>query len=143
MKVYLASRYDLKPFMTEYAEELKSFGISVTASWLNEPHKPESTMADIGEVAITRYAEADIRDIFESDVMVFFSEDPLTPVVRGGRHVEFGYALGLRMPIIVVGPRENIFHYLSGVTHCETWYAAKKSLLEIRREYNAVQSEVR
>lgn len=40
--------------------------------------------------------------------------------MRGGRHVEFGIALEREIPIFVIGPRENIFHYmLTRVQHFE------------------------
>ena len=40
---------------------------------------------------------------------------------KGGRHVEFGYGLGLGKKMIVVGPRENVFHTLPQIEHYEDW----------------------
>ena len=34
---------------------------------------------------------------------------------RGGRHVEFGLALAAGKRLCIVGPRENIFHFLPRV----------------------------
>lgn len=60
-----------------------------------------------------------------SHILVFFSLTPETLFTRGGRYVEFGYMLGCRKPILVVGPKENIFHYLGSVHHVDTWEEAK------------------
>ena len=43
---------------------------------------------------------------------IFFSEPSDKAVRRGGRHVEFGFAMAGNKPIFVIGPKENIFHYL-------------------------------
>jgi hypothetical protein len=40
---------------------------------------------------------------------------------RGGRHVEFGYALGIRKRVILVGPRQHVFHCLPEVEHYPSW----------------------
>jgi hypothetical protein len=37
---------------------------------------------------------------------------PNTILATGGRHVEFGLALAQGKRVIIVGPRENVFHYL-------------------------------
>lgn len=34
---------------------------------------------------------------------------------RGGRHVEFGVAVASCKRLVVIGPRENIFHHLPRV----------------------------
>ncbi len=39
---------------------------------------------------------------------------------RGGRHVEFGYALGLGKLMFIIGPRETVFHHLDEVRHFDT-----------------------
>ena len=50
--------------------------------------------------------------------MIVFSGVPST---SGGLHAEFGMALALRKRLILVGPRENIFHTLPQVEHREGW----------------------
>jgi nucleoside 2-deoxyribosyltransferase len=127
MKVYLASRYSTKPQMEEYAKELRSLGIEVTSRWLEETHASD---ADISVELKRKYALMDLEDVGFADVLVFFSVEPTTPMVRGGRHVEFGYALGLGIPIIVVGPKENIFHFTPYVQHVNNWAQALNEILE-------------
>jgi hypothetical protein len=41
---------------------------------------------------------------------------------KGGRHVEYGLALGLGKRLIICGPRENIFHTLPQVEHYPDWW---------------------
>lgn len=130
MKVYLAARYSTKEQIKLYAEDLRSAGIEVTSSWLEEPHGAGSNLNDIRDQQLTEYAAIDLMDVKDADWLVFFSVDPKIPVARGGRHVEFGYALGLEKNMLVVGPKENIFHYLPVVHFTDNFENAKKFLLE-------------
>ena len=129
MKVYLAARYSLKNQMVEYAHELRSLDIEVTSRWLEEPHSPTSQIGDVSEDLMRQYAQIDVEDIHAADTLVFFSVDPTTPTVRGGRHVEFGYALALGKSILVVGPKENIFHFLPSVRFVTSWRQAVNALI--------------
>ena len=132
IKVYLAAAYSRKPQIERYAAELRSLGIEVTSSWLEEPHAPNSQMADFAEETHLKYARADVRDINDADTFIFFSVEPTTPTVRGGRHVEFGMAVALGKRVIVVGPKENIFHHLPQVTNVPTWASAVELLQDTR-----------
>jgi hypothetical protein len=60
-----------------------------------------------------------------ADVVINFTEPPRSKANRGGRHVEYGIALAKGLRVIVVGYRENIFHWLPMVEFCETWEDAK------------------
>jgi nucleoside 2-deoxyribosyltransferase len=120
MKVYLAARYSQKGDMQCVAALLEARGIEVTSTWLKEHWSPGITMDQITEEELVDIAALDLADIDRADGVILFSLDPLIAGVRGGRHVEFGYALGKDKPIVVVGPKENIFHYLPRVKHCAT-----------------------
>ena len=53
---------------------------------------------------------------------------PRAPLsTRGGRHAEFGIALALGKRVIVIGPRENVFHALPAVERYESWAAFRAS----------------
>ena len=73
------------------------------------------------------YALNDVDDVCAADAMVFFT-DPTKTITRGGRHVEFGMAVILETPILVVGDHENIFHHLPGVSHYKNWEQVKNEL---------------
>jgi hypothetical protein len=55
--------------------------------------------------------------VLAADVLMAFTEFPgQTPGrARGGRHVEFGIAFAKEKRLMIVGPRENIFHWLPSV----------------------------
>jgi len=127
MKVYLAARYSSKAQMEVYAQKLEKIGIEVTSRWLEEPHASD---AEISDDLKTQYALMDLEDVERADVLIFFSVEPTTPTPRGGRHVEFGYALALGVHIIVVGPKENIFHHVPWVNFAKDFEEAKGLLLE-------------
>ena len=64
--------------------------------------------------------------IAASDIFIAFTEEPDSPYGRGGRHVEFGFAMyhygeDHLKAVIVVGPRENIFHALPEVHRIDSW----------------------
>jgi hypothetical protein len=129
MKAYLAAQYHQKPEIEQYAIQLKNVGIEVTSSWLEEPHAPGTQMSDLTADWHEKYAQQDLLDIEDANILVFFSIPDTQLFRRGGRHVEFGYALGLGLPILVIGPKENIFHYLPTVKHVETWEEGLANLI--------------
>lgn len=117
MKVYIASRYSRKNEMREHAKRLRESGIEVTSRWLEEKYAPGTTLDELTDEFCTETARTDFADIDKANAILFFSENPLLGTPRGGRHVEFGYALAASKLVHVIGPRENIFHYLPGVKH--------------------------
>ncbi len=77
-----------------------------------------------------RCAKQDMADVLASDVLVLF-----TGVGSGGgRHTEFGFALGCGVPVMGVGPRENVFHSSPSIRWYPTWPLALRGLVaESRR----------
>ena len=121
MKCYIAARYSQKDDMKQVANILREkAGIEITSSWLEEPHIATVTMDELPTEEILSYAERDLKDIDNADVVVLFSIDPFLATVRGGRHCETGYAIAKGKPIYVIGPKENIFHELDCFKHFNT-----------------------
>lgn len=122
-KIYLASRFPRHLEMEGYAHLLKGWGYTITSGW--HSLNAETKMRD-GDPEVEfnqKIALDDQIGILNGDLFVSFSEDPanLPPgSARGGRHVEFGLALGFDKLIMLVGPRENVFHYLPGILHFPT-----------------------
>jgi hypothetical protein len=109
MKLYLAARYGRRAEMQINAVALERLGHQITARWVRGAHE---------NVEERDCAIDDVQDIMRADALVAFTEGPDTPSglrARGGRHVEFGFALAQGLRTIVVGPRENVFHHLPGV----------------------------
>lgn len=119
MNIYIAARYSRKEEMKKVRDVLQKAEFAVTSSWLDEPHGANTQLNELSDSLNEEYAQVDIDDINRADRILFFSESVLTP--RGGRHVEFGYALAQGKSIDVVGPKENIFHYLPGVYNYPTF----------------------
>jgi nucleoside 2-deoxyribosyltransferase len=126
MKFYLAAGFSRKDEIAEKTRQLESKGIGVTSSWPWEDASPNATLQDVDCPIV---AAKDIAEIDAADGVILFTQEPTKPFVRGGRMHEFGYAQGKGKRLIVVGPRENIFHYLPNV-HV---YPTFEALLEVIR----------
>ena len=116
-RIYLAARYGRREELNVYAEELRFEGYIVDAIWLTGDHEAELLTSDDAQL----FAIEDLRDIEASDIMINFTEPERTGPTRGGRHVEFGMAHALGLGLIVVGPRENVFHALPSVHQFDKW----------------------
>jgi nucleoside 2-deoxyribosyltransferase len=131
MRIYLAGQYARKLELREYAEQAKAVGIYVGADWLEESEAPEATLDSVSDKVRSKYAQHDWWDIGACDEFVFFAEPQENQPPRGGRHVEFGMAIALGKPIVVIGQPENIFHYLPGIKieFFDTWNSALAYLI--------------
>jgi len=155
MKIYLAARYSRREELCAYRSELLSMGFSVQARWLDGEHQIANDGTPIGEqgeslvegalrsgevlsqneqtqraaALQSKFADDDFSDVISADLVISFTEPPRSSANRGGRHVEFGIALAKGSKVIVVGHRENIFHWLPMVEFYKTWEEAKSSLL--------------
>ena len=113
--IYLAARYSRLCELQGYQSDLEILGHLVTSRWINGSH--EGSL----ETGSAKFAQEDRDDLIAADWVISFAEPPRTFNSRGGRHVEFGMALALGKRVIVVGYRENVFHYLPEVEFFETW----------------------
>jgi hypothetical protein len=124
MKIYLASNYEEQGTMRAWRSFLQEAGHQVTSSWFDQPEKMDEAMPSTRERSIA-CAERDIQDIKAANVFVLHNArrmhcsyramDMSFHQGRGGRHTEFGIALTLGKPCILVGERENVFHHLAAV----------------------------
>lgn len=110
--IYLAAQYSQKDDIAVKSAELRAADYVVTSTWTDEPHDAHMSVKDVTPEDLLMYAERDLREIRKADIFVLFTVDPDQPTKRGGRHVEFGYAMGLDVDLCIIGPRENIFHFL-------------------------------
>ena len=80
-----------------------------------------------------------------ADAVIIFTEIPNTILATGGRHVEFGLALAQGKRVIIVGPRENVFHYLlPGSQVFVTWnkaFATMRRQRTLRKETRQPQTK--
>lgn len=121
IRYYLAAAFSRREEMRGYRDELlaKVHNSEVTSRWVSDGKWAEefspNMLNDSPQVCIS-IAEGDLDDIVEADVLVLF-----TGAGRGGRHVEFGYALALGKRLVVIGTREIVFHTLPIVEFYPTW----------------------
>lgn len=128
-RVYLASRYSRADEMQGVRDVLGTLlGVEVTSRWIdkhphtNGPHrletsfKPEELAAD--PETCGKYATVDVDDVLAADTVISFT---CGTGGKGGRHVEFGIGVGAGKRLIVVGPREHVFHTLPQVEWYPDW----------------------
>lgn len=126
--IYLAARYSRREELCGYKEELERRGHKVPARWLlgeHQAHGLEAARAvqcdgPIPSEQAVHFANDDVDDIWDSDIMINFTEHPRTSASRGGRHIEYGIHLALKWSdparrLFIVGPLENVFHTLEDV----------------------------
>jgi hypothetical protein len=131
MKVYPAARYGRYPEMQLYAHQLCELGYEVTSRWILGDHELRSDGQSDADQWATVWAEEDRDDLLAADIVVSFTEGSDVPGrARGGRHVELGIALAEGKRVLVVGPRENVFHYLGGVDVFAGWIECRRWLAE-------------
>ncbi len=109
IKVYIAAPYPCRDAAIEMMHVLEANGCRVTSTWLREPDE----MAD-------QFARLDLADVARADVLVAYNPEGWEERGTGGRHVEYGYALGLGIPVVLYGEKSNIFHHLDSVVHARS-----------------------
>lgn len=134
---YFAARYSRHPEMRGYRDALEAAipGAHVIARWidchndeLEQSYTPEALNAD--PAGCWRHGADDLDDLDEADVIVSFTGNGGGG--KGGRHIEHGYAVALSifhargvlevpMRMVLVGPRENIFHCHPATEVYEDW----------------------
>ena len=123
VKVYLAARYSRRNELRVYRADLETLGFAVTSRWLDGNHQiDDAGLSEEGSPAErTRFAQEDWDDLMEADACISFTESPRSAASRGGRHVEFGAGVAAGKFMVVIGPRENVFHCLPEVAVFPDW----------------------
>lgn len=129
MRIYLAAAFERQAELRRYRVECWAAGFRVTSRWLDVVDEHVDPRAA---------AEIDVIDLLAADVLVSFTDGRHG---RGGRHAEFGIALGVsvvshapttryrwRYRLMLVGPREHVFHSYPGVERFDTWDQALAAL---------------
>lgn len=145
-QIYLAARYSRREELCTYREELRKLGYLVQARWLDGGHQLSDRGIPIGENGEAlveggecqrsaelraKFAQDDWEDVNAAEIIISFTEPPRSSANRGGRHVEFGIGLSKGTRSIVIGYRENIFHWLPQVEFFATWEDAKSALWSV------------
>jgi nucleoside 2-deoxyribosyltransferase len=117
MKIYLAAPFFKKEEMCGIIKPMvESIGHTVTSRWLDTKTEWEFAATSV----LGYFASCDLNDIDDAD-LVIVNLTGLTGYVRGGVHVEFGYAYAKGKPVWLLGKRVTIFHNLPAVKHFDSW----------------------
>jgi hypothetical protein len=137
MNIYLASRYSRIEEMQQVRSDLSERGHYITSRWIDGNHQiSDSGLSSLAKEKMRiRLVEEDIHDILTADTIISFTEKPRSTNSRGGRHAEFGLAMGLKKHLIVVGPRENLFYCVPKVI----WFPVYDIL---KQSFGAVESMI-
>lgn len=102
VNIYLAARYSRREEMEIIATLLLLEGFDITSRWVfgGEEGKTNEDIAIL-----------DLKDVDYADTVVSFSEPYGTMFKGGGRCVEFGYGLAKGKRCVLIGERENVFHW--------------------------------
>ena len=116
MKIYIAGFFDTRERLRPVRDKMWQMGHQVLSHWLDEVSKPEGMEE---EVWWRKLALRDLVDVYASDLLIV---DTLDVTPRGGREVEFGFALSRfqDQQVWVVGPYRNVFHRLADLKF-DTW----------------------
>jgi len=141
LNVYLAARYSRREELLRYAADLEERGYIVTSRWLQGSHQIDDAglSVEAKREERERFAHEDWEDLKGADACISFTEEPRTSNSRGGRHVEFGGALAFGQTVIVIGPRENVFHCLAQVK----WFPDWESFMEVEDTETAERQKAR
>ena len=132
MIYYFAARYSRHAELRNYRDQLIASvpGAHVTSRWidlhdgeLDASYTPDYLNAHPEEC--WRHGQSDLEDLGSAEAIVSFTGDGGGG--KGGRHIEHGIAIAYAelmdgdFRLIVVGPRENIFHCHPSTEVYPTW----------------------
>jgi len=126
MKIYLAAPYAGRDILKEHLDFWTDHGHGheVTCGWVQGTRPLGTESYGISAVStdeeVEAHARMDLEDIDRADAVVHYTAQYLQSLDTslgsvthnlhsGGRHVETGYAIAKNKPVVILGPRENIF----------------------------------
>lgn len=110
MNIYLSAKWCRRDEMRQHATTISRLGHAVVSTWLQIDADTNPAQA----------ARDDIDDLQASDAFIGFTEAPEGGYTTGGRLVELGWALRAGMPIVLVGPKENVFCHLPAIRFADS-----------------------
>lgn len=122
--IYLSAQFEDRAVLLDARERLVAEGYHVTSRWLDAPSSTPATALAAEEGAASRLAgiaRQDFEDIDAAELIVVFNPAESCGTGRGGRHVETGYALARGKPVVIVGARGNVFHWLPEIALVADW----------------------
>ena len=104
MNIYLAAPWSHRHKARQVAQQLRDAGHDLVSRW----HDVWALTDTDDPLMLEQEAAMDLQDVEDSDIVVVLNIEK-----SEGKAVEQGYALGLGIPILIVGlPRGNVFQWL-------------------------------
>lgn len=110
MRIYLASKWEDRDIMPQLAEQIEEAGHRITHKWWQHEDHEGTYPSNIDSAFYTQCAWDDFNGVASADALIVFNSGK-----SEGKAVETGIALTMGIPVVVIGVRSNIFHYLDGV----------------------------
>jgi nucleoside 2-deoxyribosyltransferase len=107
-RIYLAAAYCRRPEILAAAHTLLLVSpgpVLITSRWVLGTDPLLDTPAEEDKPAI---AEQNLEDLRDCDLALVFTGEYHS---RGGHHLECGYALGMGKQVVIIGPRQSVFHF--------------------------------
>jgi nucleoside 2-deoxyribosyltransferase len=108
MRLYIASHS--QDTARRLKDTVEAAGHTVVSQWVTADLKFSHCTATYTHEERISLALLDEADVRRSDALILMAEEEGN-WVPGGKHVETGIALALGKPVVVLGHRENVFHW--------------------------------
>ena len=149
MRIFLSARYGRREEMIQRGAELVEAGHEIVSRWLyvdgmtEDAREVEAATESMPVFKAMPFAIQDLSDLDNAEVFIAFTEETSSPYGRGGRHVEYGIALerhrrNMLDLIIVIGPRENIFHCVKGSAHRPVYHLPRWDLKDVKAKLDTL-----
>lgn len=109
MKIYIAASYLRRDDAKRLRARLRDAGHVIICRWIDGPEPVEQYIHS--DALMEEFCSKDFEDVIKAQALVCITGDAPGQKTRGGKHTEFGIALGTGMRVFLLGPREQIFHW--------------------------------
>ena len=111
INIYVAAPWAEKEYAKAVADQLKAAGFGIASRWLYF-EKDAGNGLEIDEATLCQEALNDIEDVIGCDAFLLLNTQKRGEETSG-KAVETGIAIATLKPIVIIGERTNVFHYLN------------------------------
>lgn len=115
MRVYLAAPWVDRVKASALATQIEEAGHTITHRWWDVEDTPGTYPSNVDDPYYEDCAIDDFQGVVTADVVVV-----LNSCKSEGKAAETGIAIALLKPVVVIGVRSHIFHYLPNVQMVES-----------------------
>lgn len=111
MRIYLGGPFETRETlktMRLYLQARQNDKLHVTSRWLDNEFPSNDSPTQEQKYELCSW---NLFDILQSDLVVIFDPKEFWEKGTPGRHIELGYAMASRLPIVLIGERRTIMHH--------------------------------